>query len=162
MTSSDSYQLLDKFRSIREGWRLGGACNYIFHRQLNGVCNQRNLWARFARRFVLYEEKRLPQATELIWKPRCTATISWEREQGITPAQKKAVYNGPRRDWSAGYGFKFGPDFCPCSHLLADHHNGHCPGPVRDPLAADYKLLECWLGKQHRSTMEGVGKIPFL
>lgn len=102
------------------------------------------------------------QATELIWKPRCTATISWEREQGITPAQKKAVYNGPRRDWSAGYGFKFGPDHCPCSHLLADHHNGHCPGPVRDPLAADYKLLECWLGKQHRSTMEGVGRIPFL
>ncbi|KAF9567496.1 hypothetical protein EC968_003221 [Mortierella alpina] len=88
-------------------------------------------------KFVGYLAK---QATELIWKPRCTTTVAWERTQGITPAQKRATYNGPRGDWSAGYGSKFGPDHCPCIHLLADHHNGQCPGPVRDPLAADNTL----------------------
>ncbi|KAF9944310.1 hypothetical protein BGZ70_004799, partial [Mortierella alpina] len=36
------------------------------------------------------------QAHEKIWKPRCEATIAWEQQQGITPAQKKAAYNGPR------------------------------------------------------------------
>ncbi|KAF9943646.1 hypothetical protein BGZ72_003614, partial [Mortierella alpina] len=42
------------------------------------------------------------QAFEKIWKPRCEATIAWEREHGITPAQKRATYNGPKGDWDAG------------------------------------------------------------
>ena len=38
------------------------------------------------------------QATELIWKPRCTATVAWECEHGITAPRKRAVYRGPRGD----------------------------------------------------------------
>ncbi|KAF9943758.1 hypothetical protein BGZ72_003429, partial [Mortierella alpina] len=53
-------------------------------------------------KFVGYLAK---QAIELIWKPCCKATIEWERQMGITPAQKRAAYRGPRGDWSAGYGF---------------------------------------------------------
>lgn len=102
------------------------------------------------------------QAFEMIWKPRCKTTIAWELQQGITPARKRVAYNGPAKDWDAGYGFKFGPNHCPCSRLLTDHVDGQCPGPVRDPFEADHTLLECWLGRQHRTIMGGVGKIPFL
>ncbi|KAF9554198.1 hypothetical protein EC968_009762, partial [Mortierella alpina] len=50
------------------------------------------------------------QAMELIWKPRCKATVEWETTRGITARRKKGRYDGPRDDWSTGYGFKFGPD----------------------------------------------------
>ncbi|KAG0345198.1 hypothetical protein BGZ54_005626, partial [Gamsiella multidivaricata] len=45
------------------------------------------------------------QATELIWKPRCNATITWEIEWGITAKMKRASYKGPRGDWSEGNGY---------------------------------------------------------
>ncbi|KAF9943864.1 hypothetical protein BGZ72_003247, partial [Mortierella alpina] len=50
-----------------------------------------------AHRFVQYLEE---QATELIWKSRCTTTVEWEESQGILPASKRETYRGPRQPWS--------------------------------------------------------------
>ncbi|KAK3831457.1 MAG: hypothetical protein J3R72DRAFT_495546 [Linnemannia gamsii] len=46
------------------------------------------------------------QASELIWKSRCSATIAWEHTQGISAKDKTSKYTGPRGDWSQG-GAKF-------------------------------------------------------
>ncbi|KAG9070494.1 hypothetical protein KI688_008032 [Linnemannia hyalina] len=53
-------------------------------------------------KFVGYLEA---QASELIWKPRCSATIAWEQTQGISAKNKTSKYTGPRGDWSQGYGY---------------------------------------------------------
>ncbi|KAG9061608.1 hypothetical protein KI688_007187 [Linnemannia hyalina] len=53
-------------------------------------------------KFVGYLEA---QASELIWKPRCSATIAWEQTQGISAKDKTSKYTGPRGDWSQGYGY---------------------------------------------------------
>ncbi|KAG9066352.1 hypothetical protein KI688_001576 [Linnemannia hyalina] len=53
-------------------------------------------------KFVGYLEA---QASELIWKPRCSATIAWEQSQGISTKDKTSKYTGPRGDWSQGYGY---------------------------------------------------------
>ncbi|KAG9072687.1 hypothetical protein KI688_000461 [Linnemannia hyalina] len=53
-------------------------------------------------KFVGYLEA---QASELIWKPRCSATIAWEQTQGISTKNKTSKYTGPRGDWSQGYGY---------------------------------------------------------
>ncbi|KAG9065027.1 hypothetical protein KI688_002347 [Linnemannia hyalina] len=53
-------------------------------------------------KFVGYLEA---QASELIWKPRCSATIAWEQSQGISAKDKTSKYTGPRGDWSQGYGY---------------------------------------------------------
>ncbi|KAF9904277.1 hypothetical protein EC991_002881 [Linnemannia zychae] len=42
------------------------------------------------------------QASELIWKPRCSATIAWEQTQGISAMAKTTKYTGPRGDWTQG------------------------------------------------------------
>ncbi|KAG9067148.1 hypothetical protein KI688_011929 [Linnemannia hyalina] len=44
-------------------------------------------------KFVGYLEA---QASELIWKPRCSATIAWEQTQGISAKDKTSKYTGPR------------------------------------------------------------------
>ncbi|KAG9062982.1 hypothetical protein KI688_004582 [Linnemannia hyalina] len=44
-------------------------------------------------KFVGYLEA---QASELIWKPRCSATIAWEQSQGISAKDKTSKYTGPR------------------------------------------------------------------
>ncbi|KAG9069730.1 hypothetical protein KI688_009055 [Linnemannia hyalina] len=44
-------------------------------------------------KFVGYLEA---QASELIWKPRCSATIAWEQTQGISAKNKTSKYTGPR------------------------------------------------------------------
>ena len=100
------------------------------------------------------------QATELIWKPRCSMTIARERETGITARQKKAKYTGPRRDWSDGYGYICGEGYCPCGAPL-DEHIEQCPGAVLDPHAADQRLLQCLKGMRRLNTMEGMGKTPY-
>ncbi|KAF9393753.1 hypothetical protein BGZ94_006754, partial [Podila epigama] len=41
---------------------------------------------RLAHRFVSYLAA---QATELIWRPRCTVTVAWEKQRGITQARKR-------------------------------------------------------------------------
>ncbi|KAG9061431.1 hypothetical protein KI688_007418 [Linnemannia hyalina] len=43
-------------------------------------------------KFVGYLEA---QASELIWKPRCSATIAWEQTQGISAKNKTSKYTGP-------------------------------------------------------------------
>ncbi|KAH7052720.1 hypothetical protein BKA57DRAFT_502869 [Linnemannia elongata] len=53
-------------------------------------------------KFVDYLET---QASERIWKPRCSATIAWEQTQGISAKDKTSKYTGPRGDWSQGYGY---------------------------------------------------------
>ncbi|KAG9068480.1 hypothetical protein KI688_010751 [Linnemannia hyalina] len=53
-------------------------------------------------KFVGYLEA---QASELIWKPRCSETIAWEQSQGISAKDKTSKYTGPRGDWSQGYGY---------------------------------------------------------
>ncbi|KAH7042401.1 hypothetical protein BKA57DRAFT_518428 [Linnemannia elongata] len=85
-------------------------------------------------KFVGYLEA---QASELIWKPRCSETIAWEQAQGITTKDKTSKYTGPRGDWSNGYGYITRAGFCPCGASLAAHEDGHCPGPSLDPTAAD-------------------------
>ena len=109
--------------------------------------------------FVGYLEK---QATELIWKPRCTLTIAREKELGITAKSKRTPYTGPRGDWSDGYGYITAEGDCPCGSALVEHSNGCCPGPKLDPDAADRNLLESLLGKRRLTLMEGMGRIPFL
>ncbi|KAG9071167.1 hypothetical protein KI688_008711 [Linnemannia hyalina] len=44
-------------------------------------------------KFVGYLEA---QASELIWKPRCSATIAWEQSQGISAKDKTSKYTDPR------------------------------------------------------------------
>jgi hypothetical protein len=44
-------------------------------------------------KFVGYLEA---QASELIWKPRCSETIAWEQAQGIATKDKTSKYTGPR------------------------------------------------------------------
>ena len=107
--------------------------------------------------FVGYLEKK---ATELIWKPRCKATIAKEHEQGITAKQKKAKYTGPRGDWSDGYGYICEEGYCPCGSLLDVHIDGQCPGPSLNPHAADKKLLESYRGLRRLATM-GMGRTPY-
>ncbi|KAG9062981.1 hypothetical protein KI688_004581 [Linnemannia hyalina] len=65
-------------------------------------------------KFVGYLEA---QASELIWKPRCSATIAWEQSQGISAKDKTYKYTGPRGDWSQGYGYITHDGFCPGSRL---------------------------------------------
>ncbi|KAK3842547.1 MAG: hypothetical protein J3R72DRAFT_490350 [Linnemannia gamsii] len=77
-------------------------------------------------KFVGYLEA---QASELIWKPRCTATVEWELKQGITAKAKKTKYTGPRGDWSQGYGYITQDGYCPCGASLAAHEDGRCPVP---------------------------------
>ena len=110
-------------------------------------------------KFVGYLEA---QASELIWKPRCSETIAWEQAQGISAKDKTAKYNGPRGDWSDGYGYITRAGFCPCGASLAAHEDGHCPGPSFDPTAADARLLESHLGRRRLSLMERMGRIPFM
>ncbi|KAK5816753.1 hypothetical protein F5H01DRAFT_405241 [Linnemannia elongata] len=61
------------------------------------------------------------QASERIWKPRCSATIAWEQTQGISVKDKTSKYTGPRGDWSQGYGYITRVGFCPCGASLATH-----------------------------------------
>jgi len=110
-------------------------------------------------KFVGYLEA---QASELIWKPRCSETIAWEQAQGISAKDKASKYTGPRGDWSDGYGYITRAGFCPCGASLAAHEDGHCPGPSFDPTAADARLLESHLGRSRLSLMERMGRIPFM
>jgi hypothetical protein len=109
-------------------------------------------------KFVGYLEN---QATELIWKPRCTTTIARERELGITGKQKRASYSGPRGPWSDGYGYICQDGDCPCGSPLQDHIDGQCPGAVLDPHTADAKLIQCLKGMRRLATMEGMGRTPY-
>jgi hypothetical protein len=68
-------------------------------------------------RFIGYLEDK---ASELIWKPRCTATAAWEQSIGITPKATASKYNGPRGNWSDGYGFITQPGFCPCGASVGE------------------------------------------
>ncbi|KAH7047097.1 hypothetical protein BKA57DRAFT_506092 [Linnemannia elongata] len=82
------------------------------------------------------------QASERIWKPRCSATIAWEQTQGISAKDKTSKYTGPRGDWSQGYGYITRDGFCPCGASLATHEDRICPGATKEPRAADERLLE--------------------
>jgi ribonuclease HI len=102
------------------------------------------------------------QASELIWKPRCSATIAWEQAQGITAKNKTSKYSGPRGDWSQGYGYLTRDGFCPCGASLATHEDRICPGATKDPRAADERLLESLLGRRRLSMMERMGRVPYI
>ena len=110
-------------------------------------------------KFVGYLEA---QASELIWKPRCTATVAWELKQGITAKAKKTKYTGPRGEWSQGYGYITQDGYCSCGASLAAQEDGRCPGPSSDPFAADARLIESLLGRRRLSLMERMGRIPFM
>ncbi|KAG9062935.1 hypothetical protein KI688_004533 [Linnemannia hyalina] len=84
----------------------------------------------FLHKFVGYLEA---QASELIWKPRCSATIAWEQTQGISAKNKTSKYTGLRGDWSQGSGYITRDDLCPCGASLATHCEGKCPGATKDP-----------------------------
>ncbi|KAF9203867.1 hypothetical protein BGZ49_005946 [Haplosporangium sp. Z 27] len=109
-------------------------------------------------KFVGYLES---QATELIWKPRCSVTVAREKELGITAKQKKAKFAGQRGAWSDGYGYICREGYCPCGSPLDEHDGGNCPGAVLDPHAADARLLESLKGMRRLDTMEGMGKTPY-
>ena len=85
-----------------------------------------------AHKFVQYLEE---QATELIWKSRCSTTVEWEESRGILPASKRETYRGPRQPWSTG--FICPVDCCKCGRPDTDHEAGQCPGAAKDPYAAD-------------------------
>jgi hypothetical protein len=110
-------------------------------------------------KFVGYLEA---QASERIWKARCSATIAWEQAQGISTKDKTTKYVGPRGDWTRGYGYITRNGFCPCGASLATHEDGHCPGASQDPRAADERLLESLLGRRKLSLMERMGRVPFI
>ena len=110
-------------------------------------------------KFVGYLEA---QASELIWKARCTATIEWEKERGITAKDKRTPYSGARGDWSQGYGYITPAGSCPCGATLATHIGGCCPGPSVDPHAADECLLQSLQGMRRLTVMERMGRIPFI
>jgi len=110
-----------------------------------------------AHRFVSYLEE---QATELIWKSRCTTTVEWEERRGILPANKRETYRGPRMPWSTG--FDCPADRCKCGRPITDHEANQCPGAFKDPLAADEQLLASLAGRRHPTIMERMGRIPFL
>ena len=110
-------------------------------------------------KFVGYLEV---QASELIWKPRCSATIAWEQAQGISTKNKTTKYVGPRGEWTRGYGYITRDGFCPCGASLATHEEGHCPGVTKDSRAADERLLESLLGRRKLLLMERMGRVPFI
>ncbi|KAG9071879.1 hypothetical protein KI688_006096 [Linnemannia hyalina] len=110
-------------------------------------------------KFVGYLEA---QASELIWKSRCSETIAWEQSQGISAKGRISKYTGPRGDWSQGYGYIAHDGFCPCGASLATYDEGRCPGATKDPRAADERLLESLLGRKRLSMMERMGRIPFI
>ncbi|KAH7047209.1 hypothetical protein BKA57DRAFT_536925 [Linnemannia elongata] len=103
-------------------------------------------------KFVGYLEA---QASELIWKPRCSETIAWEQAQGITTKDKTSKYTGPRGDWSNGYGYITRAGFCPCGASLAAHEDGHCPGPSLDPTAADAPTIAAQSQVPGRTVTDG-------
>jgi hypothetical protein len=102
------------------------------------------------------------QASELIWKPRCSETIAWEQIQGISAKDKTSKYTGLRGDWRQGYGYIVRDGFCPCGASLATNEDGSYPGATKDPRAADGWLLESLLGKRMLSLMKRMGRIPFI
>ncbi|KAK3837314.1 MAG: hypothetical protein JOS17DRAFT_840292 [Linnemannia elongata] len=102
------------------------------------------------------------QASELIWKPRCSATIAWEQAQGISAKAKVTKYTGPRGVWTRGYGYITRDGYCPCGASLATHEDGLCPGTSLDPRAADERLLQSLLGRRRLTLMERMGRVPFI
>ncbi|KAK3842760.1 MAG: hypothetical protein J3R72DRAFT_508477 [Linnemannia gamsii] len=82
--------------------------------------------------FVGYLEA---QASEMIWKPRCTATVEWELKQGITAKAKKTKYTGPRGDWSQGYGYITQDGIVPAAlrwpHMRMDAAQVRLPTPLQ-------------------------------
>ncbi|KAG9061442.1 hypothetical protein KI688_007433 [Linnemannia hyalina] len=99
----------------------------------------------FLHKFVGYLEA---QASELIWKPRCSATIAWEQTQGISAKNKTSKYTGPRGDWSQEYGYITHDGFCPCGASLATHDEGKRPGATKDPRAADKAFVGEFVRKE--------------
>ena len=110
-------------------------------------------------KFVGYLEA---QATELIWKPRCSETIAWEQAQGVATKDKTSKYTSPRGVWTRGYGYITSDGFCPCGASLATHEDKRCSGVSSDPRVADLRLLESLLGRRKLSLMERMGRVPFI
>ena len=102
------------------------------------------------------------QASELIWKPRCSATTAWEQTRGVTSKDKTSKYTGPRGAWSKGYGYITRDGFCTCGAPLAAHENERCPGVTKDLRAADERLLQSLLGRRKLFLMERMGRVPFI
>jgi hypothetical protein len=71
-------------------------------------------------KFVGYLEV---QASERIWRPRCSATIAWEQTRGITTKDQTTKYVDPRGDWNRGYGYNTRDGYCPCGASLVTHEN---------------------------------------
>ncbi|KAG0042758.1 hypothetical protein BGZ90_009292, partial [Linnemannia elongata] len=69
---------------------------------VRGLQNPQSIAKMVLHKFVVYLET---QASELIWKPRCFATIAWEQIQGIPAKGRTSEYTGPRGDWSQEYGY---------------------------------------------------------
>jgi len=109
-------------------------------------------------KFVGYLES---QATERIWKQRCTKTIAWERAMGITGRLKKAKYAGPRGPWNEGSGYICSEGECPCGSPFNVHIDNQCPGAQLNPHVADATLLQCLQGRRKMGTMEGMGRTPY-
>jgi hypothetical protein len=102
------------------------------------------------------------EATERIWKPRCNATVEYERSRGITARSKKGKCQGARGLWTDGYGFICEEGFCHCGSPLEEHDDDGCPGEKNDPKEADCKLISSLVGKRRLRMMEGMGRIPFV
>ena len=110
-------------------------------------------------KFIGYLEA---QASERVWKHRCSVTIAWEQESGINMKAKTSKYTGPRGAWSDGYGYITRNGLCVCGAPLTAHEDGHCLGPSSDLRAADGRLLESLLGTRRLTLMERLGRIPFI
>ncbi|OAQ26701.1 hypothetical protein K457DRAFT_21882 [Linnemannia elongata AG-77] len=129
MTSED----VECFHEYRKAKEAKGGLQYITLETPQSIAKT------VLHKFVGYLET---QASERIWKPRCSATIAWERTQGISAKDKTSKYTGPRGDWSQGYGYITRDGFCPCGASLATHEDRICPGATKEPHAADERLLE--------------------
>lgn len=123
------------------------------------------LWAvplsvsrRLAHRFVTYLAA---QATERIWRPRCTLTVAWEQHRGITKARKRVYRPQSNNPWTTS-GFLLRNNCCPCGAPLQHHLGGLCPGAQANYVQADRELLQSLLGQRHLHLMARRGKIPFL
>lgn len=100
------------------------------------------------------------EALSRIWKPRCEATIVWEKTKDIRPKMKRQTQ--PGTVWNNASGVILPPDTCDCGAALTAHIDDVCPGAQYSPTEADQRLLACIRGQVHLSTLEKMGKIHFL
>jgi ribonuclease HI len=100
------------------------------------------------------------EARETLWKPRCEATVEWEKENGITQRQKEKTPTERRRGvWKQIYGRTQRENECLCGRDMEEHEAGRCPGEQSDTRVADQAVIDTLLGLRHMDIMERRGNM---